>query len=568
MLPVGIHAEKTTTKQMSRFERSIKLAFDKTSGEILEADEVFSETKESFQIRKQYHENKLNLSCCECEQELMVSGSKFDRLHFKHKPGHSFCILSDGQLTPKEQDVFTKILKNKESERHIELKTKIGNLLKDVDGVDLESIAIDNKFISRNGEKRRPDVFCNYKGHDIVFEIQLSELSLGYILSRYEFYKKNQMFLIWILDDFDIHNQGTLERDIKYLTEYENFFKLDESSNTLKLLCEYKYPFLTDDNRLLTKWLKKPVSLSQLQFDTNVYQVFYYNFGYNKSKTEKKQKVREAELLEIERQKQEEQRLNKAKHKAHKIINGIKHLRKNKHLSYDRIRMQIDELYPFELKMLNEILGLKERETAIIKWIESAKREDYQFIEFLIDCEKIEKDLNEISSDGFTAFQAIIDNDEFHVYEKKLLLKKMLEYGYVLKSNDLNKLKLLIDDSEEIFLFEQSNLLSNRRLTPKIFEHSKLIFIVESAKRHELIGYKYPKNIWIQLANTAVEYYKEYWDYIESAFKHYQIWDKVEKADTTGKFRKKVQNYYMTMPEQNYELDELINELYPEIYKS
>jgi len=35
------------------------------------------------------------------------------------------------------------------------------------------------------------------------------------------------MFLIWILDDFDIHNQGTLERDIKYLTEYENFFKLD-----------------------------------------------------------------------------------------------------------------------------------------------------------------------------------------------------------------------------------------------------------------------------------------------------------------------------------------------------
>jgi hypothetical protein len=553
---------------MSRFERSIKLAFDKTSGEILEADKVFSETKESFQIRKQFHENKLNLSCCECEQELMVSGSKFDRLHFKHKPGHSFCILSDGQLTPKEQDVFTKILKNKESERHIELKNKIGNLLKDVDGVDLESIAIDNKFIIRNGEKRRPDVFCNYKGNDIVFEIQLSELSLGYILSRYEFYKKNQMFLIWILDDFDIHNQGTLERDIKYLTEYENFFKLDESSNTLKLLCEYKYPFLTDDNRLLTKWLKKPVSLSQLQFDTNVYQVFYYNFGNNKTKTEKKQKVREAELLEIERQKQEELRLNRAKDEAHKIINCIKHLRKNKHLSYDRIRIQIEELYPFELKMLNEILGLKERETPIIKWIEGAKRGDYQFIEFLIDCEKIEKDLNEMSSDDFTAFQAIIDNDEFQVYEKKLLLKRMLEYGYTLKSNDLIKLENLIDNSEEIFLFEQSNALTNRRLTPNIFEHSRLIFIVESAKRRELIGYKYPNNIWIQLANTAIEYYKDYWDYIESAFKHYEIWDKVEKADTKGKFSKKLQNYYLTMPEQNYELDELINELYPEIYET
>ncbi len=70
------------------------------------------------------------------------------------------------------------------------------------------------------------------------------------------------------------------------------------------------------------------------------------------------------------------------------------------------------------------------------------------------------------------------------------------------------------------------------------------------------------------MANTAIEYYKEYWDYIESAFKYYQIWGKVEQADTTEKFSKKLQNYYLTMPEQNYELDELINELYPEIYKS
>ncbi len=473
---------------MSRFERSIKLSFDKASGEMLEADKVFSEPKESFQIRKQYHENKLNLSCCECEQELIVSGSKFDRLHFKHKPGHSFCHLSDGQLTPKEQDLFTQILKNKESERHIELKTKIGNLLKDVDGVDFESIAIDNKFISRNGEKRRPDVFCNYKGLDIVFEIQLSELSLAYILSRYEFYKKNQMFLIWILDDFNIHNQSTLERDIKYLTEYENFFKLDETSYTFNLLCEYKYPFLTEDNRLLTKWLKKTVSLSQLQFDTNVYQVFYYNFGNNKTKTEKQQKFREAEFLEIERQKQEELRLNKAKEKADNIINGIRHLRKNKHLSYAKIRIQIDELSQFELKILNETLGLKERETPIIKWIEGAKREDYQFIEFLIDCEKIEKDLNERNSEDSSTFQCLIDNNEFDYYEKKLLLKRMLQYGYKLKSNDLNKLENLIDDSEVIFLFQLSNTLVKRRLVPKIFEHSRLVYIIESAKRHELIG--------------------------------------------------------------------------------
>lgn len=552
---------------MRTFERSIKLAFDKSTGLILEAEEVFNKTKEAFHIRKQYHENKLNLFCCECEQELIVSGSKFDRLHFKHKPGHSFCILSDGQLTPKEQDIFTKILRNKESERHIELKTKIGKMLKAVDGVDADSIAIDNRCILRNGERRRPDVFCNYKGFNIVFEIQLSQLSLRYILNRYEFYKKNEIFLIWILDDFDIHNQGTLERDIKYLTKYENFFKLDESTNSLKFICEYKYPFLTGDNRLLTKWKKNTVTLAQLQFDSNVYQAFYYNYGSNKNKIEKKQKVQEAELIKLEGQRLEERRLNLAKDKVFEIINGIKHLRKNKHLSYNRIKFQINELNVFEANVLNDILGLNSRKTPMIKWIEKAKREDYQFIEFLIVCEKIEKDLNETNIEGQSTLQCLIDNNTFHNNEKKLLIKKLLEYGYNYKSNDLKKLTSLISTFEELFLYKLCNALNNRMLVNKIFKYSKIIFIIESAKRNELIGYKYTNRIWIQLANTAIEYYKEYWDYIESAFKYYQIWDKVKDEDITGKFSKKLQDYYMVMPKQNYELDELINELYPDIYR-
>lgn len=37
---------------MARYDRSIKIAFDKTSGEILDADEVFDITKDAFEIRK------------------------------------------------------------------------------------------------------------------------------------------------------------------------------------------------------------------------------------------------------------------------------------------------------------------------------------------------------------------------------------------------------------------------------------------------------------------------------------------------------------------------------------
>jgi hypothetical protein len=148
---------------MGRYDRSIKIAFDKTSGEILEADEVFDIKTDAFEIRKKYHEKNLILSCCECEQDLMVSGSKYDRLHFKHKPGHGYCILADGKLTPQEHERFTEILKAKESDRHKELKNKIGEQLKSVKGVDIDSIAIDDKFIIKENGKRRPDVYCKFQ---------------------------------------------------------------------------------------------------------------------------------------------------------------------------------------------------------------------------------------------------------------------------------------------------------------------------------------------------------------------------------------------------------------------
>jgi competence CoiA-like predicted nuclease len=339
---------------MGRYDRSIKIAFDKTSGEILEADEVFDIKTDAFEIRKKYHEKNLILSCCECEQDLMVSGSKYDRLHFKHKPGHGYCILADGKLTPQEHERFTEILKAKESDRHKELKNKIGEQLKSVKGVDINSIAIDDKFIIKEKGKRRPDVYCKFHDKEIVFEIQLSDLSLGYILSRYEFYKEHGMYLIWILDNFDIQNQGTLERDIKYLTIYQNFFKLDEQSDSLKLECEYKYPFLTDDNKLLTKWLKKSVSLSELKYDSEVFQAYYYNFGDNKTKTETLQRKKAEEIKEAERKRLEKLKLDNATNRAKHLRDLVADFRKRKIQNFSSIIDELDELDEFERRSKSE----------------------------------------------------------------------------------------------------------------------------------------------------------------------------------------------------------------------
>lgn len=554
---------------MGRYDRSIKIAFDKTSGEILDADEIFDITKDAFQIRKKYHEKNLMLSCCECEQDLMVSGSKYDRLHFKHKPGHDYCILADGKLTPQEHERYTEILKSKESDRHKELKNKIGELLRSVPNIDIDTISIDNKFIVKENGKRKPDVYCKFHDKEIVFEIQLSDLSLGYILSRYEFYKSHGMYLIWILDNFDIHNQGTLERDIKYLTRYENFFKLDEDSETFKLECEYKFPFLTDDNRLLTKWLKKSISLNELKFDSEVFQAFFYDFGDNKTKAETLQKQKAEEIKEGERKKVEQIRLENAERKANDLIAKIADFRKKEVLIFDAISNDISEMSDFEIKTLNRKLSLKGKITngkpPLIKWIDEAKKYDASFLEFILTTKEIELDINTIDNIGRTPLQAIFQNDAIY---KTLPILALFQAGYKLTENDSLTLTDLMEQQRitdtDFHILKIYNNLTHRDLVPVAYRFSKLLFIIESARQDKLITFNFTGNKWVSFANNAIQYYSEYWEYIELAFKRFGLWDKLIQLDTKATFQKKVEQFYSDMPEQKYDFDEVFKDLYPE----
>lgn len=554
---------------MGRYDRSIKIAFDKTSGEILDADEIFDITKDAFQIRKKYHEKNLMLSCCECEQDLMVSGSKYDRLHFKHKPGHDYCTLADGKLTPQEHERYTEILKSKESDRHKELKNKIGELLRSVPNIDIDTISIDNKFIVKENGKRKPDVYCKFHDKEIVFEIQLSDLSLGYILSRYEFYKSHGMYLIWILDNFDIHNQGTLERDIKYLTRYENFFKLDENSETFKLECEYKFPFLTDDNRLLTKWLKKSVSLNELKFDSEVFQAFFYDFGDNRIKAETLQKQKAEEIKERERRKVEQRRLESAERKANDLIAKIADFRKREVLIFDAISNDIREMNDFEIKILNRKLCLKGKITngkpPLITWIDEAKKYDASFLEFILTTKEIELDINTTDNVDRTPLQAIFQNDAIY---KTLPILALFQAGYKLTENDSITLTELMEQQRitdtDFHILKIYNDLTNRDLVPVAYRFSKLLFIIESARQDKLITFNFTGNRWVSFANNAIQYYSEYWEYIELAFKRFGLWEKLIQLDTKATFQKKVEQFYSDMPEQKYDFDEVFKDLYPE----
>ncbi len=403
------------------YERSIKEAFDKISGEILKADEVFDDTKDAFKVRKQFHKNEIELYCCECDQKLNVSTSKYDRLHFKHRPKAKPCLLKDTNFSPDESEKIYSIYRSKESDRHKELKNKIAEKISSINGIS--SINIDDKFIIDGDEKRKPDVYCKYFDKELVFEIQLSDLSLRYILNRYEFYKRNKMYLIWILDKFDIHGQNQTERDIKYLTEYENFFKLDEKSKDFRLTCTYKFPFLTDNNKFRTKWINKSVSLQQIEFSSKYYQIYYFNFGQKKKLKEVEQIKQEEKRKEEERIQEEIERKQNAIEKIDWILNELRKLWKRPVFNFGFVKQEIEELDEYELATLNQSSAFKSKngQPRIHYWFSIAKKEHYHFLEFMLSCEKIKLNINEIAGKNKSLLASLFENE---LLDNKMWLTK------------------------------------------------------------------------------------------------------------------------------------------------
>jgi len=353
------------------------------------------------------------------------------------------------------------------------------------------------------------------------------------------------------LDNFDIHKQGTLERDIKYLTKYENFFKLDENSKTFKLECEYKIPFFSKNKEIHSKWNKQSVSLNQINFDNENYQIYFYNYGEQKTNLESEQK----KIIEKQRQ-------IDAEKESKNIINEIKKLRKRKTVDFSSASMKIENLSKYELQTLNSRLDFTNI-SPVIHWITTATQDDFPFIEFILNCTKIELDVNQTSKEGRTALQAIYENNEI---SNNIPIKALFKRGYRLTDNDKKLISKIDGDSEnKLIIYTLCNNLKNRSLVDSVFKYSKLIFIIESAKKNKIIGFNYKKNAWIAFANNAINFYQEYWEYIELAFKGFGLWDILTESDKKKSFAKKLQAFYSEMPTQKYDFDEVFRELYPEL---
>ena len=130
---------------------------------------------------------------------------------------------------------------------------------------------------------RKPDVSSDFIDKKIVFEIQLQTTYLNVIRDREDFYKNNEIYIMWFFDSSNMEKFRFSEKDIFYANKSNAFVITDDSIRMSQekgyflFHCFYKVPFVIDDT-IHYKWEEKLITIDDLNFDNQNFKVYYYDF--------------------------------------------------------------------------------------------------------------------------------------------------------------------------------------------------------------------------------------------------------------------------------------------------
>lgn len=296
--------------------RTIENVINTESGLIIQASDFFQKSEdEIFDIRYKlevaFQTDSWLYICDLCNKPVKISGvpDKYLRkkiLHFRHILDSSECPYNTGKNLSKEEILRRQYQGQKEGKKHFDLKNKIGELLSK--NKNVTKIAVDKRRYSEvePGKWRRPDVYAEYKGHKIVFEIQLSRTFLSVVVERNIYYQKEQTFVIWIFDDFEKEQdlQKFTEKDIYHWTK-KNAFVLDteairrsEDAEDIVLSCYYEKPIL-DTGEIHRAIKKNLITLADLNFNNAECKAYFFDFKDAEKKLEATLHEKEEKILNL-----------------------------------------------------------------------------------------------------------------------------------------------------------------------------------------------------------------------------------------------------------------------------
>ena len=276
-------------------KRTIDTVIDIENDEEIYAGEFFSQPEGViFKMRTEL-ENAIYLHrpkyvCKYCGQMVKISGRKTERgiaRFFSHLRDSDDCDYKTTTGRTRREINREKFARCNEGERHKFLKIEIAKYLEKTEGVT--DVRTENTVKGYHPilRWRRPDVIANYRGQEVVFELQLSTTFVSVIAERDLFYRLNKKHIIWICN-FDeqeeyVNLTNMMVKDIYYNNRL-NLFVFDhdaqrksEELGELILKCNWltsdgnwQYPNGNTSDNLGGTFVK----LSDLKFD-NTFKPYY-----------------------------------------------------------------------------------------------------------------------------------------------------------------------------------------------------------------------------------------------------------------------------------------------------
>lgn len=263
---------------MQQRKRTLKRAIDLESLETISSDQLLAYERDEYQrIRriatKSHKDGKPRYTCEKCGHGVYAPLDQNRKplwQHFKNAPTN--CPWGSNKNKTIDEVSAKQFQGRQESPLHKKIKEAVAEIL-EFDPC-CEDIRIEETVFGEEG-RRKPDVYCTYKGDKFAFEVQLAFTQIPIIMAREEFYKNEGINLVWLTWNFeekplDQINQSFI--DI-YYSHSQNIFSLNDDI-IARSKTEKSLHFLVHALRVGV-WERKTVNLGQLQYNEHNLPYFF-----------------------------------------------------------------------------------------------------------------------------------------------------------------------------------------------------------------------------------------------------------------------------------------------------
>ena len=509
--------------------------------------------------------------CSECGTELELScmpdGNGEHSFFFKHikDPKFKFCSIKTNSNLSKDEIQKRQYLFKSESNAHILLKKTVGKIIYKYISSE---VIIDKKFINDkygDKEKRKPDIYFDYKDFAITIEFQINNTFHSIIQEREAFYERNQISLIWVFGEFDPESFQSISIKDIYIPNGNNAFVFDyeveQTCHRLETLClkVYYKKYSIKNEQISYEWTNEIITIDQIQYNQVTLRPYFFDSISDKSRVEEELKT----IIQEQKIKSEKLRINR---QAKAFKEFLTKLKNNDSNSYELYLMKATSLSPFEAQVFNDELNLnktyKDNNNAIQLLLED-KMDHYNLICFLLKSIKLDISIQSVNKSLETTFISLMKK-----YSSSTIRQHLFSRGYRFQNLDLEYIQKeysLIEQKRFVFEFSGFEKLSNFNLIHFFSDNLNEFLVIESAKIGKLsvIGNENQSLIW--MANLAADKYKKYWFYFDKAFSFYSLYEKLFKSDTKGTFRKNHESLSQISHDRYIEFEQIIAILYPEL---